>query len=338
MDGKKYLTNKLPAILINLLGMLFLSVFLMADGSEGHSILLILTVWILVLCCYLAASCYVRGKYLDRLLGMTEQLEERYLIAEIMAKPERADDMVFMEIMKMAEKSMLERIAWIEKERREYKEYIEQWIHEVKTPIAAMKLLCENNRCDFTRELLAELEHVNHYTEQALYFARSEHTEQDYIIRETDLANVVHGAVADSKYLLRQNGVTVTVDEMNEHVYTDDKWLRFILNQLIGNAIKYRSEQPSIHFYSAKKGDTVSLMVADNGIGIAGSDLPRIFEKGFTGSNGRIVHSSTGIGLYLCRRLCDKLGMGLEAVSEGAGTTVVLSFHINDFVVEVQRE
>lgn len=340
MDGKKYLTNKLPAILINLLGMLFLSVFLMAGGSEGHSILLILTVWILVLGCYLTASYYTRRKYLDRLLAMTEQLEERYLIAEVMDRPERADDMVFMEIMKMAEKSMLERIAGIEKERREYKEYIEQWIHEVKTPIAAMKLLCENNRCDFTRELLVELAHVNHYTEQALYYARSEHTEQDYIIRETDLANVVHGAVADSKYLLRQNGVTVTVGEMNEQVYTDDKWLRFMLNQLIGNAVKYRGEQPVIHFYSVKKGDTVSLMVADNGIGIAGSDLPRIFDKGFTGRNGRNVRSSTGIGLYLCRKLCDKLGMGLEAVSEGVsqGTTVVLSFYINDFVAEVQKE
>lgn len=325
---------------MNLAGMTSLAAFLVAGGSEGHSILLILTVWILVLGCYLTASYYTRGKYLDRLLAMTEQLEERYLIAEVMDRPERADDMVFMEIMKMAEKSMLERIAGIEKERREYKEYIEQWIHEVKTPIAAMKLLCENNRCDFTRELLVELAHVNHYTEQALYYARSEHTEKDYIIRETNLANVVHGAVADSKYLLRQNGVTVTVDEMNEHVYTDDKWLRFILNQLIGNAVKYRGEQPAIHFYSVKKGDTVSLMVADNGIGIAGSDLPRIFDKGFTGRNGRNVRSSTGIGLYLCRKLCDKLGMGLEAVSEGVsqGTTVVLSFYINDFVAEVQRE
>lgn len=336
MNGKKYLVNKLPVILINLLGMLFLAVFLLVSGSEGHSILFILFVWILALCCDLMIVYRVRKKYLDKLLAMTEQLEERYLIAEIMEKPERADDAVFLEIMKMAEKSMLEKIAEIETERREYKEYIEQWIHEVKTPIAAMKLLSENNRCDFTRELLAELEHVNHYTEQALYYARSEHTEKDYIIRETDLANVVHDAIADSKYLLRQNGVSVTVDEMNGHVYTDDKWLRFILNQLIGNAVKYRGEQPEIHFYSVKSGDTVSLMVEDNGIGIAGSDLPRIFDKGFTGSNGRTVQSSTGIGLYLCRKLCGKLGIGLEVVSEGEGTTVMLSFHINDFVARVQ--
>lgn len=336
MNGKKYLMNKLPVILVNLLGMVFLALFLTVSDNEGDSILFILFVWILVLCCYLTAAYFTRKKYLDKLLAMTEQLEERYLIAEVVAKPERADDAVYIEIMKMAEKSMLEKIADIEKERREYKEYIEQWIHEVKTPLAAIKLLSENNRRDFTRELLAQLERVNHYTEQALYFARSEYTEKDYIIRETDLANAVHSAIADNKYLLRQNGVAITVAEMEEHVYTDDKWLRFILNQLIGNAVKYRGDKPLIHFYSVKKADMVSLMVEDNGIGIAGSDLPRIYDKGFTGSNGRTVQSATGIGLYLCKKLCDKLGIGLEAVSVGEGTTVMLSFHINDFVAKVQ--
>lgn len=336
MNGRQYLKNRLPAILVNLMGMLFLAAFLAVNGGNGHSILFILIVWVLVLGCYFMAAYFTRKRYLDKLLAMVEQLEERYLIAEIMASPQRADDAVYMEIMKMTEKSMLEKIGNIEKERKEYKEYIEQWVHETKTPIAAMKLLCENNRCDFTRELLAELEQVNHYTEQALYYARSEHTEKDYIIQEIDLESVVHGAVSDHKYLLRQNAVTVAVDEMEEHVYTDDKWLRFILNQLIGNAVKYRGEQPRIHFYSVKKNDTVSLMVEDNGIGIAESDLPRIFDKGFTGSNGRKQQSSTGIGLYLCKKLCGKLGIDLEAFSKGEGATVVLSFHINDFVAEVQ--
>lgn len=97
---------------------------------------------------------------------------------EVMAMPERADEQVFYQILKMAEKSMLEKIGEIQSERQEYKEYIEQWIHEVKTPITAMKLICENNRSEFTRELLVEVENINHFTEQALYYARSEHTEK----------------------------------------------------------------------------------------------------------------------------------------------------------------
>ena len=336
MNGKQYLKNQLPVILINLLGMLALALFLIASGNSIQTVLFILVVWLVVLASCLLFFYFSRKKYLDKLLDMTEQLEERYLLPEIMQEPERADEQVFYQIMKMAEKSMLERIGEVQRERKEYKEYIEQWIHEVKTPITAIKLICENNRCSFTRELMAELENINRFTEQALYYARSEHTEKDYSVREINLSDVVHGAIADNKYLLRQNNVAVTVEDAEYSIYSDDKWLRFILDQLISNAVKYRADQPVLHFFAVKENDRIILSVEDNGIGIPQSDLPRIFEKGFTGQNGRMIRSSTGIGLYLCRRLCDKLGIGISASSEGKGTAISLSFRINDFVAGVQ--
>ena len=336
MSGRQYLKDQLPVILINLLGMLGLALFLIASGSHIQTVVFILAVWLLVLVLCLLFFCFSRKKHLNKWLDMAEQLEERYLLPEIMPKPKRADERVFFQILKMAEKSMLERIGEVERERKEYKEYIEQWIHEVKTPITAMKLICENNRCSFTRELLAELENINRFTEQALYYARSEHTEKDYSIREISLNDAIHGAIADNKYLLRQNNVTVIVDDAEHSVYSDDKWVRFILDQIIGNAVKYRAGQPVLHFYSKNENDRTILSVEDNGIGIPESDLPRIFEKGFTGQNGRTIHSSTGIGLYLCKRLCDKLGIGISVYSDGKGTTVSLSFHINDFVYGVQ--
>ena len=336
MNGKQYLKNQLPVILINLLGMLALALFLIASGNGIQTVLFILVVWLIVLASCLLLFYFSRKKYLNKLLDMTEQLKERYLLPEIMQEPERADEQVFYQIMKMAEKSMLERIGEVQRERKEYKEYIEQWIHEVKTPITAIKLICENNRCSFTRELMAELENINRFTEQALYYARSEHTEKDYSVREISLSDVVHGAIADNKYLLRQNNVAVTVEDVEYSIYSDDKWLRFILDQLISNAVKYRADQPALHFFAVKENDSIILSVEDNGIGIPQSDLPRIFEKGFTGQNGRMIRSSTGIGLYLCRRLCDKLGIGISASSEGKGTAISLSFRINDFVVGVQ--
>ena len=336
MNGKQYLKNQLTVILINLLGMLALALFLIASGNGIQTVLFILVVWLIVLTSCLLLFYFSRKKYLNKLLDMTEQLKERYLLPEIMQEPERADEQVFYQIMKMAEKSMLERIGEVQRERKEYKEYIEQWIHEVKTPITAIKLICENNRCSFTRELMAELENINRFTEQALYYARSEHTEKDYSVREINLSDVVHGAIADNKYLLRQNNVAVTVEDVEYSIYSDDKWLRFILDQLISNAVKYRADQPVLHFFAVKKTDSIILSVEDNGIGIPQSDLPRIFEKGFTGQNGRTIHSSTGIGLYLCRRLCDKLGIGISASSEGKGTAISLSFRINDFVAGVQ--
>ena len=336
MNGKQYFKNQLPVILINLLGMLALALFLIASGNGIQTVLFILVVWLIVLASCLLLFYFSRKKYLNKLLDMTEQLKERYLLPEIMQEPERADEQVFYQIMKMAEKSMLERIGEVQRERKEYKEYIEQWIHEVKTPITAIKLICENNRCSFTRELMAELENINRFTEQALYYARSEHTEKDYSVREISLSDVVHGAIADNKYLLRQNNVAVTVEDVEYSIYSDDKWLRFILDQLISNAVKYRADQPVLHFFTVKENDSIILSVEDNGIGIPQSDLPRIFEKGFTGQNGRTIHSSTGIGLYLCRRLCDKLGIGISASSERKGTAISLSFRINDFVTGVQ--
>lgn len=336
MRGGQYLKDQLPVLMIHLLGMMALSLFLMANGNGLQIILFILAVWFLVLGLCLLSFYFSRKKYLNRLLDMAEQLEERYLLPEVMEMPERADDQVFYQLMKMAEKSMLERIGGIQRERKEYKEYIEQWIHEVKTPLTAMKLICENNHCSFTRDLMAELENVNRFTEQALYFARSEHTEKDYSVRKICLSDVVHEAIADNKYLLRQNHVTIAVEDMDHVVYTDDKWVRFILDQLISNAVKYRTDQPILHFFTWIENDRVLLSVEDNGIGIPAGDLPRIFEKGFTGENGRRIHSSTGIGLYLCRRLCDKLGIGISASSRGQGTTISLSFPINDFVTGVQ--
>lgn len=336
MSGKLYLKNQIPAILVNLMSMLALALFLLAGGNQFQTVVFIFMSWFVILTTYLSAVYYVRKRYLNQLLDMAEQLEERYLIPEIMKIPEKAEEQVFYQIMKMAEKSMLEKISIIQNARKEYKEYIEQWVHEVKTPITAMKLLCENNRSPFAREILAELENINQYTEQALYYARSEHTEKDYSVRETNLCDVVHRAVADNKYLLRQSNMTITADDIEHRVYTDDKWVRFILNQIIGNAIKYRIEQPVLHFSAIKTNDRVVLSVTDNGIGIPESDLPRIFEKGFTGRNGRIGKNSTGIGLYLCRRLCDKLGIGLAARSENKGTTIALSFQLNDFVIRAQ--
>ena len=337
MNHRRYWKNRIPFLLINLVCMAVLTVFLLVCGNSISAVLLILVVWTLVLLAGLLLTYWKRKRQMQKLLDMAGQLSERYLISEVMELPEQAEDQVYYQLLKMAGKSMLERIGEVERERGDYRTYIEQWVHEVKTPITALKLLCENNRSPFSREVLAELENINRCAEQALYYARSEHTEKDYSIREMSLADVVHGAIADNKYLLRQCDMAITVDDLEPVVYADDKWVRFILNQIISNAVKYRSpEQPALHIFTEQSGDQVLLSVADNGIGIPESDLPRIFEKGFTGQNGRTIHSSTGIGLYLCKRLCDKLGIGLTASSPGSGTTITLSFHINDFIIGVQ--
>lgn len=365
MNRKLYWKNRIPYFLLHILCMLLLSFFLTVTGESPDAVLFILLIWILLLLGCTAAGCHRRGRELDRLLQMAEQLKQRYLIAEIMEQPLRAEDQVFHRLLQLAGKSMLEEIGAVTRERTDYREYIEQWIHEIKTPITAMRLLCENDRTPFTRELLIQLEKTTGYTEQALYYARSEHTEKDFSVREIVLTDVVHRAVTDNRYLLRQEHVIVEVAESRQTVFSDEKWLRFILSQFLQNAVKYRrtdfandsagdADPPAVRFRTVQKGSIVLLSVSDNGIGIPESDLPRLFDKGFTGRNGRLRQGSTGLGLYLCKRLCDKLEIGLEVhspadiVSGGAatseadshastpGTTILLSFYVNHLIDQVQ--
>ena len=336
MNRRRYWKNRIPFLLTNLICMVALTVFLLVCGNSFSTVLLILSVWTLILLAGLFLTYWQRERQMRQLLDMAGQLSERYLISEVMELPEQAEDQVYYRLLKMAGKSMLEQIGEIRRERQEYKEYIEQWIHEIKTPITAMKLLCENHRTDWTKELLLELEKTNRFTEQALYYARSEHTEKDYSVRKMALIQVVHQAIADNKYLLLQSGMHLEVEEIQDTVYSDDKWVRFILNQLIANAVKYRTGQPILRFSTHRQQDQVVLVVEDNGIGISATDLPRIFEKGFTGQNGRNVQQSTGIGLYLCKRLCEKLGIGITAESSENGASISLAFHINCLIYEVQ--
>ncbi|MCM1088891.1 MAG: sensor histidine kinase [Muribaculaceae bacterium] len=337
MNGKLYWKQKLPIIFLNFLCMVGLAVFLRVIGNSWDGIFFILALWAVILAGYLAASYYSRKARLGKLLTLTEQLEERYLLSEVMEKPERADDQVYYRILKLAGKSMLEQVAEIRRERAQYKEYVEQWVHEIKTPITAMKLLCENDSSRMAKELLVELEKINCFTEQALYYARSEHTEKDYIVREIRLFDVVHRSLAENKYLLLQSGVRIEMQETDDMVYCDEKWVCFILNQLIVNSVKYRTRQPVLKFYRINRDNQVILCVEDNGIGIDAGDLPRIFEKGFTGQNGRkAAQNATGMGLYLCKRLCDKLGIGICVHSKGSGTIVQLIFYRNDLIQRVQ--
>ncbi|MFA9466721.1 MAG: sensor histidine kinase [Velocimicrobium sp.] len=333
MRYKEYLEDQLPAIVTHILSMLFCVVFLSAIDMQASIILILLVFWILIAASYIHIRFFLRKRYFDELLLQLERLDKRYLISEVMEQPILTEDKIYYRLLKVANKSMMEQVSESKRERKEYKEYIEQWIHDVKTPISAMKLLCENNKSDITRKLMVELTKVSHYTDQALYYARSENIEKDYLIREVSLSEMIHAAVAENKQLLIQNHISVEVKDYDNTVYTDEKWIGFILNQLIANAVKYSKKEPKITFEANSKQGQVVLSIGDNGVGILESDLPRIFEKGFTGENGRTGKSSTGIGLFLCKRLCEKLGIGIAVKSEsGQGTQVELYFPKGDFV------
>lgn len=329
-----YLKDKIFIIILNILSMVSLSFYLFELGNGVSEIIIILLVWIIIIIISLTINFYRRKKYLLELLTTCKNLDRRYLIADIMDNPQTYDDSIYHKILKLSNKSMLEKITSVNHERREYKEYIEQWIHEAKTPISAMKLVCENNKSDISRKLLIEVEKCDKFVEQALFYARSENIEKDYLIKEVKLEHIINNSIISNKQLLISNNICVEIS-CEDTVFTDSKWIEFILNQLIGNSVKYKCKSIKISSKVSRNG--VALSIYDDGIGIKESDLHRIFEKGFTGENGRENNKSTGIGLYLCKKLCDKLGLEIIGESKSDEFTKITIFFPKGTFVKIQE-
>ena len=214
--------------------------------------------------------------------------------------------------------------------RRDMIDYYTLWAHQIKTPIAAMDLLLQNDDTERGRELSAELFKIEQYVEMVLQYLRIGSGSTDYLICSCDLEEIVRQAARKYAVLFIRGKVQLELRPISARVLTDEKWLTFVVEQLLSNAVKYARGGKVTVF---AEGET--LVIADNGIGIAAEDLPRVFEKGYTGCNGRQEQRSTGIGLYLCRQICDRLGHSLTITSElGRGTTVRLSLARPELEVE----
>ncbi|MCI8996465.1 MAG: HAMP domain-containing histidine kinase [Lachnospiraceae bacterium] len=272
---------------------------------------------------------YRRKKvYLGTIRASLDALDKKYLLPEMMGYAENQEQRILKEILQELEKSMADHVNYYKNTEQEYKEYIELWIHEVKTPIATGKLMLDNHPSHLGLQLQEELEKIEDYTEQALFYARSSHVEKDYLIRAVSLKTLVTQAVTHNKRSLIAKKVSLTMEGLETTVYTDEKWLAFILNQLISNSIKYSDkEKLKLSFTGDAGREQICLKIRDNGRGVKSADLDRVFEKGFTGSLGRQASQATGLGLYLCKKLCGRLGHGIQIAStEGEGCEVTLIF------------
>ena len=211
--------------------------------------------------------------------------------------------------------------------QREYREYVERWVHEIKAPITAARLICRDLDGNTRRKLTAELSQIEAHVERALFYARAENPEQDCLFRQANMGEIAAQAIENHRPLLIQSGIRVETDGLDCTVYTDEKWAVFLLGQLLQNAARYRGPEPVITLSAKPLGRQTQLIVHDNGIGIPAHELPRVFDRGFTGSNGRSRGGATGMGLYLCKKLAGFLNLGLAVTSvEGKGTTVILTF------------
>ena len=276
-----------------------------------------------------------KKNFYNELKNNLEELDAKYLISEIINTPEFIEGKILKNTIQEAGKSMLENVNLYKRLQEDYKEYIELWIHEIKIPIATSKLIIENNKNEITKSIDEELDEIENYTEQALFYARSNTVDKDYVVTKSNLQEIVNTAILKSKRALLSNKVSIELHDLEKEVYTDSKWAIFIINQIIQNSIKYsKMENKKIEMYAKANNENIVLYIKDNGIGIKKGEITRVFEKGFTGENGRIINrKSTGIGLYLCKKLCDKLGLGIELNSEkDVGTELRIIFPKSSYI------
>ena len=326
MKLSEYIKDKINYILALAIYLIIISTYLKAINLTYLTIFIVIFITFTFFILAFLLSYYKTSKYLRNIEKTMDKLPEKYLITEILQKPRSAEKLAYYRILKRANKSMLENVTDIKEKQKNYKEYIESWVHEIKIPITSAKLLCENNKSDITNKIDEDIEEVNNYVEQALFYARMDQVSNDFMIREISLNEVIKNVLARNKKIMIQNNMKVELKDVNIKCYTDEKWLEFILNQIITNSIKYRNDNNAvIKITGIQNKENIILKIKDNGIGIKKSEIDRIFDKGFTGTNGRNQTKSTGIGLYLCKRLCEGIGMEIDANSkENEYTEIVI--------------
>lgn len=306
-----YLKDKSYFIIIYFLGVVIIFLMLLAFKIEFSLNLAILIVLLSVFILIILIDYFRKKAFYQKLFNDLKRLDKGYLVLEMLNEPDFYEGQLLYQDLEDINKSMCENVNFYKNNINDFKEYIEMWIHEVKLPIASLVLMMHNKKID--KKVIEQINRIDTLVEQVLYYERSENAEKDYLIKEVHLQKIIHELALKNKDNFLEQNIDFLVSNKDVKVYTDSKWLEFILNQIINNSIKYKKDHNSfIKIEIEETSDLVIISVIDNGIGIPKSDIPRVFDKSFTGENGRIRNKSTGMGLFICKNLCIKLGHKIE--------------------------
>lgn len=280
-----------------------------------------------VLVSYMIIEYRKKSFFYRDMLRKLEELDKKYLITEMIEKPGFLEGDIFCDALYDVNKSMNEWISEKERSVMEFKEYVEMWIHEIKLPIAALSLMNYNGKVDFHRYRI-QVDKIFHYVEQILYYVRADAPQKDFLMKKCGVDALINNVLLENKDVLIEEKFTIEKEKTDAFIVSDAKWVSFMLGQIINNSIKYKKgERGYLKFSVREDEEQVLLSVEDHGIGVNSRDTERVFEKSFTGENGRKVTASTGMGLYICRKMCRKMGHDIWMESkEGEFTRITIRF------------
>lgn len=324
----EFIKERMIFLIINLIMFLLVAILMKIVKVSINIILILFLIWFGPILIYMFLEFIKYRRYLNNLINTVENLDRKYLLPEVIEEPRFQEARIINDVLKQCNKSMHEKVKHYKDEQIEYREYIETWVHEIKTPIASAKLILENDNSNLSERINYEMKRVEGFIEQVLYYARSSDVSKDYIIKEFSLISVVMKSVKSNSRDFINKNIKLDIRGIEGNIFSDKKWVEFIINQIIINAVKFSiPNEGKVSIYSKVNENNIILTIEDNGVGINEKDIDRVFEKGFTGENGRKFGKSTVIGLYLCKKLCDKLGIGISLNSkENIGTKVNIVF------------
>ena len=334
MKFSKYFIDNLYKLLVFIVCYVFNLLIFFAFKVDRSVIISSSFLYVICFLFILLIPYFRKKKFYDNLLANIESLDKSYLVLETLSKPEFYEGELLYQALYEINKSMNENVRLIEEHLQDFKEYIEMWIHEVKIPLSTLVLMSNNHKEQFDKKTKLQLKRLEDYVDQVLYYARSENAEKDYLIKEIDLAKVIKNVGLKNMDEILENKIDYIVLNNHYKVLTDSKWLEFILGQIVNNSIKYKRniDNSYIKIFVQEAQEKTTLVIEDNGIGIKESDLKQVFDKSFTGENGRNTNKSTGMGLFIAKNMCKKLGHKIDIESVyNEYTKVYITFAKNKY-------
>ena len=347
MNFKSYLKDK-TVELITASAVLVITIWLLVAFKVNPVLILLLAgLFVMSLLGIFIYDYNRKKKFFNDIMEKVSRLDKAYLVLETLDTPDFLEGRLIVDTLYEIDKSMAENVALYQNQSRDFSEYIEMWLHEVKLPLSAISLKVHNlllseedqGKSVEYKKLLTQTRRIELLVNQVLYYVRSGNVEKDYHISKVSIADIIHDTAMTYRENLQDNDMDflvetgdLSIEELK--VNTDQKWLIFIMGQLISNSIKYKKDEGDAYVKIAvsRVEGKVNIALEDNGIGIPEEDLKRVFDKSFTGQNGQGRTRSTGMGLYIVKELCRKLGHEVSIESEqGKWTRVSLSFSDNEF-------
>lgn len=332
MRFKNYLQDKVSLIIFYFFVIGFISLVVKLDPNVKvgtDNMLYMNFVSIILFIVYLICEYLQHRRYYKNLKFIID--EEKSYIIHSLPEPKTYEQRLYIELLKKIHEVQNEKIDRLCEGKRENQEFITSWVHEIKTPIAVSRLIIENSATKAMDEVLnsieEEIDKIDDFVEQSLYYSRIDSFSKDYLINEMELGKVVRNSIKKHAKTFIDKKIKVEIDTKNLTVTSDAKWLNFIIDQIINNSLKYTGNGGKITVNAEKDEKEKRLIIEDNGIGIKSEDIGRVFNKGFTGVNGRRQYKSTGMGLYLAKSLANKLGHDITIESfYGEYTRVTIHF------------